>query len=58
MPIITETTLSQDTPTCCGNRVSNDAVKEPVFSPDAVPYEWHPEMSQSGRDPDKASQPS
>jgi hypothetical protein len=38
-------------------RVSNDAVKEPVFSPDAVPYVWHPEMSQSGRDPGKDDSP-
>lgn len=36
-----------------GNWAPYSAVHEAVFSPDAVLYEWHPEMSQSGRDPDK-----
>jgi hypothetical protein len=37
--------------------VPHDAVTDPVYHPDAVRYEWRPEMSQSGRDPGKADQP-
>jgi len=32
--------------------VPHSEVSDPVYSPDAVRYEWIPEMSQSGRDPD------
>jgi hypothetical protein len=33
--------------------VPKNAVSDPVFQPDAVRYEWRPEMSCSGRDPDR-----